>query len=264
MAIAVKELKPSEDVGGPEEAQTERRRCRALTRRGERCRNQAKAGMTMCGSHALRALEVAAVSVAQVAPVAEAGPANIASQTRPRRSMSLSATLAWAAAGLVAAAGVIHLAFAPDHIKEYLPFGISFYVMGVGQLVGALAVGLWSRSRRLLFAAVVANVGLCGLWLVTRTVGLPIGATPWTAEKVGVADVTCVAFQLTLAVLLGALIIRRPVFSGLRERRFGLAWAAATLTAFFLVIVPLTIHASHTGHESGHDMAPASAMPASG
>jgi hypothetical protein len=179
--------------------------------------------------------------------------------------MSVSAAVAWVAGGLMAAAGVLHLAFAPDHIKEYLPFGIAFYVMGVGQLGGAVAVGVWKRSRRVLFAAVLANVGLCALWLVTRTVGLPIGATPWTAEKIGVADSVCVAFQLTLAGLLGFLLARRPAFSRLRGRRIGFITAAAVMTVFALVLVPLTVHASHTGHESGGDMAPATAaMPANG
>jgi hypothetical protein len=169
--------------------------------------------------------------------------------------------LAWASAGLMVGAGVIHFAFAPDHIAEYLPFGIAFYAMGVAQVAGGLAVGIFSRSRPLLLAAVAGSLGICALWLVSRTVGLPIGAELWHPEKVGVADTVCVGFQLGTAGLLGAILARRGAFGRLRERHLGWRTAAVALTAFALAVVPLTVHASNTGHEMP---SAAADMPAQG
>jgi hypothetical protein len=166
------------------------------------------------------------------------------------RQIRLGAALGWAAAGLMAGAGVIHLAFAPDHIAEYLPFGVAFYVMGVGQIAAALAVVALGRSRRLLWGAVWANLGICGLWLVTRTVGLPIGAEHWTPEKVGLADSVCVVFQLAAAAVLGLMLGRRPALVRVRDRHIGLRIAATALAIFALAVAPVTIHASSTGHET--------------
>src|SRR5438128_2729279 len=83
---------------------------------------------------------------------------------QPTREIPVSVTFAWVAAALMAGAGVIHLAFGPDHMAEYLPFGVAFYVMGFGQLVGGLAVAFPSGSRRLLSAAILANLGITALW----------------------------------------------------------------------------------------------------
>ena len=189
-------------------------------------------------------------ATAPVAPVAE----------RPTRRVSIGTALAWAAAGLMVAAGVVHFAFAPDHIAEYRPFGIAFYAMGFAQVGGGLAVAIFRRSRPVLFAAMAGSLGIVALWLVTRTVGLPIGAETWTPEKVGVADVVCVAFQLGTALFLGVLLAGRGALSQLRERHLGWRTAAVALTALGLVVVPLTAHASTTGHE----MPSAAEMPARG
>ncbi|HMC43552.1 MAG TPA: hypothetical protein VKI20_11130 [Acidimicrobiales bacterium] len=178
----------------------------------------------------------------------------------PARRVSVRTFVAWAAAMLMVAAGVIHFAFAPDHIAEYLPFGIAFYAMGVAQVGGGLAVGIFRRSRPVLLAAVAGSLGICALWLVTRTVGLPIGAELWHPEKVGVADTVCVGFQLGTAVLLGGILARRGAFSRLWESHLGWRTAAVALTALAIVVAPLTVHASHTGHE----MSASADMPAKG
>jgi hypothetical protein len=179
---------------------------------------------------------------------------------QPTREIPVSVTFAWVAAALMAGAGVIHLAFGPDHMAEYLPFGVAFYVMGFGQLIGGLAVAFPSGSRRLLSAAILANLGISALWLISRTVGLPIGSEPWTKEAVGIADVTCVAFQLGVAGLLATEMIRRPRFERLRAHRIGLPAAVAALSVFALFFVPVTVHASHTGH----DMPPESSAQSAG
>ena len=57
-----------------------------------------------------------------------------------------------------------------------------------------------------LFAA--TNAAVIGLWLLTRTTGLPVGPEPWEAEAVGTADLLCSALEAVLVVLL-VLMVRR-------------------------------------------------------
>src|SRR5438132_857350 len=210
-----------------------------------------------------RPLKPAPVLASAPAPVVvpEPSSAPVASaEKRPARRVSVGTFLAFAAAVLTVGAGVIHFAFAPDHIAEYLPFGIAFYAMGVAQVAGGLAVAIFRRSRPLFLAVVVGSLGICALWLVTRTVGLPIGAELWHPEKVGVADTVCVAFQLATAGLLGSILPRRGAFSRLWESHLGWRTAAVALTALAIVVAPRSLHASHTGHE----MSASADMPAKG
>jgi putative NADH-flavin reductase len=63
-------------------------------------------------------------------------------------------------------------------------------------------LALLRPSRRLLVVGAVGNLAIVALWGVTRTVGIPIGPTPWRPEAVGTAD--ALAVQLELALALGA------------------------------------------------------------
>ena len=113
----------------------------------------------------------------------------------------------------VAAAGAVHLAVVPEHLAEYLLFGLFFAVVGVGQLGAAVAV-LLRPGRRLLLTVATAEVLLALLWWVSRTTGLPIGPEPWSPEAVGVPDVLCVVVEVLGAAVLVGLALRGP-----RERR---------------------------------------------
>ena len=119
----------------------------------------------------------------------------------------------FAGAVSVAAAGAVHLAVVPEHLAEYLLFGLFFAVVGVGQLGAAVAV-LLRPGRRLLLTIATAEVLLALLWWVSRTTGLPIGPEPWSPEAVGVPDVLCVVVEVLGAAVLVGLALRGP-----RERR---------------------------------------------
>jgi len=114
---------------------------------------------------------------------------------------------------LMLAAGAVHLAVVPMHLDEFVLFGVFFVVVGVVQ--AGLAVALVTApSRRLFLASAMGTTALVGLWLITRTVGLPVGADPGVPEPVGVPDIVCVALEVvSLPVLL--VLARRP----LRARR---------------------------------------------
>jgi hypothetical protein len=96
----------------------------------------------------------------------------------------------WWAACASFGAGLIHLAVVSEHASEWWLYGVFFLVLGIVQLAWAVEV---MDSDRLpvprLFAAM--NAAVVGLWLVTRTTGLPVGPEPWEAEAVGTADLVC-------------------------------------------------------------------------
>ncbi len=123
-------------------------------------------------------------------------------------------SLAWIVVGAASVgAAIIHLALAPAHFDEIGPHAIGFLVAGLLQMLSAFAA-LARRTRPVAVAIVALNGGLVIAWLVSRTLGLPIGAPPWHPEAVGRADLITVALEmLIVTALAGRLVpdkIRRP------------------------------------------------------
>jgi integral membrane sensor domain MASE1 len=111
------------------------------------------------------------------------------------------------AGALSAVAGLIHVQATVDHAGEYWLFGVLFGVVALAQI--GLAVALW-RARvpdGVLVASAVVTLGVVAVWLVSRTVGLPIGPSAGTAERVGVSD-TMAAFAELVFVALASAIVR--------------------------------------------------------
>jgi hypothetical protein len=106
-----------------------------------------------------------------------------------------------------AAAATIHFAVVPPHWDEYVPFAVLFAVTGAFQFLWAAAV-LVRPVRGVLLVGAVVNLGVAAAWVVSRTVGLPIGPEAWTPEPVGVADVAATVFEVAIgagsAVLLSS------------------------------------------------------------
>lgn len=125
-------------------------------------------------------------------------------------------------------AGVIHFVFAPPHVREYLPLGIGFLAAGVLQVVWAGAMAA-AGSRRLLTIGGWGSLAFIGVYLMSRTTGLPLGPQAFQPEAYHTADLVCTALELL--VVIGALpLARRP--SALRaplSKRLALVLAAAAV-----------------------------------
>jgi uncharacterized membrane protein YidH (DUF202 family) len=98
-------------------------------------------------------------------------------------------------------AAVIHIGVAPVHWRDWAPSGVFFASIAVFQLVwGFLA---WSRpTAMVLSAGVAANAALVGLWIVSRTVGLPVGPNAGQPEAVEAAGICVLLLQCY--VIMGA------------------------------------------------------------
>jgi hypothetical protein len=130
------------------------------------------------------------------------GPATLALPVVPTRlvlarSRSTAETLLLplAVVSSAAAAGV-HAAVGPAHLREQTLFGAFFAGSALLQILWAALVVL-RPTRTVFLAGVVGNLAVLGLWVLTRTAGLPFGLMP-TPEAVGPWDLTCAAWEVVV------------------------------------------------------------------
>jgi len=144
-------------------------------------------------------------------------------------------------------AGAIHLTVMPQHFQEYRPFGVFFLLAGLAQVSLAAAL-LFSTGRRMAILGAAGNLAIVALWVVSRTVGLPLGDDPWHPETVGVADAAVTILELMAAWNLIRLA-RRPWGPGPARTRVRIRSALALVPGLLLTIV---------GVEAGTEGMPAS------
>ena len=152
------------------------------------------------------------------------------------RTIALHTPLAVIAAVLSLAAAGIHFAVISDHLEVDVSEGVFFFGIAWFQLVWA-QVYLLRQSRSVAQVAVVVNVVVVAIWVVSRTVGLPIGATPWVPEPAGFADVLATSFEIGIIGLLLPTLFRERFSNALNEQMP--MQKAFVLTAFMVVAVGL-------------------------
>jgi hypothetical protein len=98
-----------------------------------------------------------------------------------------------------AAAGFVHAVVTPEHFAEAGVVGVFFVAVTVGQM--AVVVAALNRpSWALWVSAAVGNAAMVGIWVLSRTIGVPIGPEPWTPEAVGLLDLACAAYEIAIVV----------------------------------------------------------------
>jgi hypothetical protein len=120
-------------------------------------------------------------------------PRAVGAHPRAAEALALGAAVA---SGVAAA---IHSGAIGAHLEESRLFAASFGAM-------ALAQGGWMilifvvPSRRRYLAGAWLNGAVVFVWLLSRTVGLPLGPDPWVAEPVGAMDATATLAELLAVV----------------------------------------------------------------
>lgn len=157
-------------------------------------------------------------------------------------------------ATLSLAAGAIHFVVLGEHFEAYWAYGVFFLVAAWGQAVWALAA-MRGLRRDLVLAGLVGNSLVVITWLVTRTLGVPLGPSAGETEPVAFMDALTTVFEVALAVGLTVVLVaprsRGPRSSVMR------AIAAASLLAIFGSTSWALATASGEGHEAAgepHDM----------
>jgi hypothetical protein len=164
-----------------------------------------------------------------------------------------------ALAGLLAAAGGLHLGALPGHLDSAFVAGAFFAATAVGQLLGAVLIAT-RPSRRTILAVVVGNLAVLAIWGLSRTVGLPIGGALGQREPLALLDGLAAAAEIL--VVAGGLraLVNRPASSAVRTPG---RQAATVLVGTWMIISGVAgvlsegghhHHASPTAHQANSDL----------
>lgn len=116
------------------------------------------------------------------------------------------------ASGLSMLAGVIHLVVAPDHLAEWLGYGLFFIISSSVQIFYAVLLLTQMLNRRLLVAGILGNSIIIVLYIITRTFGIPFfGPHAGMVEAIGGLDILSKIDELALILCLVTLLRARPV-----------------------------------------------------
>jgi hypothetical protein len=114
----------------------------------------------------------------------------------------------YAGAALSLLAGLIHLWVMPEHFEEWWGYGTFFLVTAAVQVLYAPLVLVWP-TRMVLLLGIAGNLAIVALYLLTRTVGIPLfGPEAGEVEGFGFVDVCATASEVGIAVALGAALLR--------------------------------------------------------
>jgi hypothetical protein len=104
------------------------------------------------------------------------------------------------AALLLAGAALIHSSVVRAHLDHWRPESMFFLALAMAEAYLAVGLVLWD-SWSLYVATIALNLLTAGIWLWSRTVGLPLGPEAFQAESIGALDAICTAFELGACVL---------------------------------------------------------------
>lgn len=111
--------------------------------------------------------------------------------------------------------GAIHAVVAAPHFAEAWAYGTFFALLAVFQL--AWGVWIYARPSTSGFRTGAAlSLTVIGIWVVSRTTGVPFSPEPWQAEPVGALDLAATAGEALVAVLCGAFLTGVTVRPGAR------------------------------------------------
>jgi hypothetical protein len=152
---------------------------------------------------------------------------------------------------LCVGAGIVHVSAAADHENLPLMMGGFLAVAALQVALGGLL--LWRRpSGLLLVAALGLMLGSVGMWLMSRTMGLPF-LPGGHIEPIGFKDGVTVLFEL--ASVPGLLLLMSRELQGVRlpTPRLGAQAIAGIGSAAFLLFVPALMLGG--GEHHSHDQA---------
>ena len=120
--------------------------------------------------------------------------------------------------GLVGAT-VIHGTVVAHHFQQWPPAGIFFLVLQVIEVSLALAA-VYAWNPRTAQAVVVTGFATVLVWLLSRTLGMPIGPASFQLpEPVGVPDLACCLLELGAAALAAPMALTRRLTTARATKR---------------------------------------------
>jgi hypothetical protein len=120
--------------------------------------------------------------------------------------------LARLAGALSLVAGLVHGGLGPEHFREWWGYGVFFAAASVAQVLLGLALLLdaFEAPRPLYVAGIVGNALLLGMYVVSRTWGIPFfGPAAGGIEEIDALGLATQAVEIAIVALL-ATLLRRP------------------------------------------------------
>jgi len=111
----------------------------------------------------------------------------------------------WAAAALSLLAGWAHMAYLGTHFHQWWAYGVFFAAAGTGQAAFAAVILRWPRTSVALIA-IVGNLAIIGMYIISRTVGVPLGPNAHQVEYGTAPDLLTTAAEVVLICVLLALV----------------------------------------------------------
>ena len=112
-------------------------------------------------------------------------------------------TAALAAALLSLVAGWIHFAYVSSHWDNWWAYGAFFLGSGAFQALFAPAMLKWP-NRWTALVGIAGNLAIVGMYVMSRTYGIPAGPHTGVVEKATLIDLSCTAAEIVLVgILLG-------------------------------------------------------------
>jgi len=137
-------------------------------------------------------------------------------------------------AALAFVGGLIHVGAAVEHWREFHLYTLVFSCFAALQATWALLL-LRGASRRVLLLGCALQLGIVVLWVISRTVGVPIGPEIWTPESIGVADViaTVGEWMTVIAVVSVVFSDGHPLARSARSAMVPLLMSTILVSALF-------------------------------
>ena len=137
----------------------------------------------------------------------------------------------------------------PADASEGLLDALGFAAAAWFQIAIAGLVLLRRASKAVLWAAVVGNAGLIGLWIWSRTAGLPFGAHSGVAEDAAALDVVCVILEAVVIVVALSMVLS-PRAWRIPSLAAVVAGVSALALATVVMVQPESAEHGHT-HDDG-------------
>jgi hypothetical protein len=126
--------------------------------------------------------------------------------SRPLAGYTSSETVLLLVAGVTFVGGLIHIGAAVDHFREFPLYSLAFVLIAALQLAWAATI-LRHPSRRVLLLGCVFTTAIIGLWVASRTIGVPIAPRPWVPEAVGLADLVETIGELVTVIAICSVVM---------------------------------------------------------
>jgi hypothetical protein len=117
---------------------------------------------------------------------------------------------AGAAAALSLVAAWVHLAYTASHWRDWWAYGAFFLAMGVYQGLCAAALVRRPRSAEVAAGVIAGNLAIVGMYVLSRTAGIPMGPHAGVVEEAGAIDLGVTAAEVAIVACAIARLRPRP------------------------------------------------------